>query len=104
MSEQPVVPAVIPQWDVADRMRKSLREADLGVQEIADYLDVSRNTVSTWINGRIEPSVQTLRLWALRTGVSYEWLAGGRDFRRRGVRSALIYTFTSDPFPYPIAA
>jgi transcriptional regulator with XRE-family HTH domain len=103
MTEQPDAPAV-PSWDLADRMRKSLRHADTGVQEMADYLGVARNTVSTWINGRIEPSTQTLRLWALRTGVSYEWLAGGRDFRRRGVRSALIFTFADRPFAPAIAA
>lgn len=65
---------LVPEWDTADRMRKALREADIGVQEIADYLGVSRNTVSTWINGRIAPSTQTLRLWSLRCGVSYAWL------------------------------
>jgi transcriptional regulator with XRE-family HTH domain len=77
-------PAAAPEWDLADRMRKALREADIGVQEIADYLGVARNTVSTWINGRIEPSTQTLRLWALKCGVPYEWLAGERDPKRRG--------------------
>lgn len=38
MSEQ-LSHAGIPEWDLADRMRKSLRAADLGVQEIADYLE-----------------------------------------------------------------
>ena len=69
----------VPEWDLADRMRKALRTAHLGVQEMADYLDVSRNTVGTWINGRVDPSVQTLRLWALRTGVPYGWLVTGED-------------------------
>ena len=63
-----------PQWDVADRMRKALREAAVSVQEMADFLDVSRTSVGSWINGRGQPSTQTLRLWAIRTGVSYEWL------------------------------
>ncbi len=66
----------MPQWDLADRMRKALREAGLGVQQMATYLDVDRSTVSTWINGRITPSTQTQRLWALRCGVPYEWLIG----------------------------
>ena len=66
-------------WDVADRMRKSLRVTGIGVQEMADYLDVARNTVGNWINGRIHPSTQTLRLWALRTGVSFEWLRDGTE-------------------------
>jgi transcriptional regulator with XRE-family HTH domain len=46
---------------------------------MADYLGVARNTVSTWINGRIAPSKQTLRLWALRSGVPFDWLSGGED-------------------------
>lgn len=63
--------------DLADRMRKALRLSGIGVQEMADYLDVARGTVGTWINGRITPSSQTVRLWALRTGVPYEWLRDG---------------------------
>lgn len=76
MSEQPNGPT-IPEWDLADRMKKALRHAELPAGEMAEYLGVGRNTVSTWINGRIEPSTQTLRLWALRCGVPYEWLRDG---------------------------
>jgi len=57
----------IIKWDRADRLRKSLRVAGVTPGEMADYLDVGGNTVSTWINGRIEPSYSVLRLWALRT-------------------------------------
>lgn len=67
----------VPQFDLADRMRKALRTAGVGVQEMADYLGVSRNTVGTWINGKIDPSKQSVRLWALRTGVPFEWLLNG---------------------------
>ena len=85
MSEQPATPPGVPQWDTADRMRKALRQAGLGVAEMAAYLDVSRTSVSNWINGRIEPSTQTLRLWALRCGVSYEWLTDGKIPGPRGI-------------------
>ncbi|HEY6279717.1 MAG TPA: helix-turn-helix transcriptional regulator [Streptosporangiaceae bacterium] len=87
MSEMPSAPAGIPEWDVADRLRKALRIAGIGVAEMADYLGVSRTSVSNWINGRVAPSVQTLRLWALRCGVPYFWLCDappptpGRGFR-----------------------
>jgi transcriptional regulator with XRE-family HTH domain len=67
----------VPQFDVADRMRKALREGGLSVQEMAEYLEVSRNTVGRWINGKVPPSTSTLRLWALRTGVPFEWLRDG---------------------------
>ena len=77
MSENPVH---VPRWDLADRMRKSLRDADLGVQDMADYLEVRRNTVSNWINGHNPPSAQTLRLWAMRCGVPLKWLRDGDPF------------------------
>lgn len=77
MSEQPATPPGVPQWDAADRIRKALRTAGIGVQEIADYLEVSRTSVSNWINGRIDPPPQSVRLIAMRCGVSYTWLRTG---------------------------
>lgn len=67
----------VPEWDLADRLGKSLRVGGLSVQEMADYLEVHRNSVSAWINGRTPPSAQTIRLWAMRTGVPYRWLRDG---------------------------
>src|SRR5258708_36738884 len=66
----------VPDWDIADRMRKALRTADIGVGEMADYLGVSRTSVRNWINGRLEPSFQTVRLWSIRTGVDLEGVLG----------------------------
>lgn len=76
MSEQPEI-INIPQWDLADRMRKALRQAGMSNNEMAEYLEVAPATVSTWINGRFRPSKQSIRLWAMRTGVSYDWLCHG---------------------------
>ena len=72
-----------PSFDEADRLRKALRESGVSVQEMAEYLGVSRNTVSRWINGAVPPKAHVMRLWALRTGVPYEWLAGKRSVSRR---------------------
>lgn len=74
----------VPQWDLADRLGKALRVGDVSVQEMADYLEVHRNSVSAWINGRVTPSGQTIRLWALRTGIPYEWLRNGIEPSRPG--------------------
>lgn len=76
MSAQPLDHAML-QFDLSDRLRKSLHAAEIGVQEMADYLDVSRNTVSRWVNGDREPKLSTLRLWALRTGAPLDWLTTG---------------------------
>jgi transcriptional regulator with XRE-family HTH domain len=76
MSEQPRS-GVDLEFDLADRMRKALRVANVGVAEMADYLGVARTSVGNWINGRVRPGTQTLRLWSLRCGVPYEWLVEG---------------------------
>ena len=69
--------AFVPEFDRADRMKKALRHAGAEVQEIADYLGVSRNSAGNWINGHVTPSVPVMRLWAFRCGVSYNWLCHG---------------------------
>ncbi len=74
----------VPQWDMADRMRKSLREAGVNVQDMADYLDVNRNTISNWINGHNSPPTAAMRLWAMRCGVPYEWLKDGIESSEPG--------------------
>jgi transcriptional regulator with XRE-family HTH domain len=65
-----------PEFDLPDRMRKAMRDAGISGQDMADYLDVSRTSVTNWTSGRITPDTRTLRLWAMRTGVSYGWLTG----------------------------
>src|SRR5262249_5559746 len=64
-------------WNRGDRMRKALDVAEISVQDMADYLDVDRSTVSTWLNNRIDPSYTGLRLWSLRTGAPLRWLHHG---------------------------
>jgi transcriptional regulator with XRE-family HTH domain len=67
----------IPEWDLADRLRKSMRDADIDVSDMADRFEVHRNTIGAWINGRNEPSATDLRAWARETGVPVEWLRWG---------------------------
>lgn len=64
-------------FTVGDRMKKSLKVAGLSRAEMADYLGVVPETVSTWMNDRIQPNVQTMRLWALKTGAPYAWIVSG---------------------------
>jgi transcriptional regulator with XRE-family HTH domain len=89
MSVQPDESSGVPAWDTADRMRKALRESGVSVSEMATYLNVSTKSAGNWINGRIEPDARTMRLWALRCGVSLEWICHGDlrpcDYRPRGV-------------------
>jgi transcriptional regulator with XRE-family HTH domain len=65
------------EFSLGDRMKKSLRVAGLSRDEMAQYLDVDPGTVSTWMNDRIRPSKQTLRLWTMKTGAPWVWLITG---------------------------
>lgn len=67
------------EFDLADRMRRTLRVSGASVQEMCEYLDVSRGSVGNWINGRVKPSRQTLILWALATGFPFKWLETGEE-------------------------
>jgi hypothetical protein len=44
---------------------------------MAQYLEVHRNTVSNWIYGHAKPPASAVKLWSMRTGVSYPWLTYG---------------------------
>lgn len=67
------------EFDLADRVRRALRVSDTSVQEIAEYLEVNRNTVGNWINGRATPRPRELKRLALRTGFPYEWILNGES-------------------------
>ena len=68
---------VTPEWDLADRMRKALRSANVGAGEMAAFLGVSRASVSAWMAGATRPKRAHVLLWAARCGVSVEWMTGG---------------------------
>ena len=65
------------EFDLADRLRKSLRVSGWGVQDIADQIGVSRNTVGNWLNGRSVPCHDQLVVWSAYTGAPLEWLERG---------------------------
>lgn len=65
-------------FTLGDRLAKALNIAGITSNEMGDYLGMSRTTISNYTNDRTDPKLQTLRLWALRTGVPLEWLRTGR--------------------------
>lgn len=60
-----------------DWMKKALDAAGVSSKDMAQYLDVEPATVSRWLNGKRTPNKQTLRLWAMRTGVPLHYLETG---------------------------
>lgn len=64
-------------FGLGDRLHKALRVAGVSNADMADYLGVSPNTIGNYTSGRTEVKMQTLRLWAMRTGAPLEWLETG---------------------------
>lgn len=100
MSEQPDIPEGL-EFDLADRLRKSLRHSGFSSQQMGEYLEVSRHTVSNWLNGHTRPRPAELKMWAMRVGVPYTWLIGKDDPR---ASSADIRTGISGQVPPPTTA
>lgn len=60
----------------------------LSVEEIAEYLGVSKDTVYAWINKRNMPAHRIGRLWKFKSEEIDEWVRSGgaaeNDGRERG--------------------
>ncbi len=67
----------IPEVGLRQRLWLSLDYAKVKPGEMAAELGVSTDTVANYIRGRTRPRLSTLKVWALRTGVPFAWLAHG---------------------------
>jgi transcriptional regulator with XRE-family HTH domain len=65
----------IPEWTLGWRMQRALAFAGLQVTDMISEFDVTRGTISRWMNDKGAPPKSIyLRAWAARCGVPYEWL------------------------------
>lgn len=71
------------EFDLADRLRRALRVSGVSVSEMAEHLEVSRNTIGNWINGHAEPRRRDIREFAMKTGMPYEWIKDGKGSGER---------------------
>ncbi|MCB4209178.1 helix-turn-helix domain-containing protein [Arthrobacter sp. UM1] len=68
---------IIPTWSIGDRLRKARELAGFDQGQLANALDISRNTVSNYEKGNVEPRKIVLKAWSFTTGVSLTWLETG---------------------------
>jgi transcriptional regulator with XRE-family HTH domain len=67
----------VPVWTIGDRLRKARTSAGLSTKDLADALGVHSATVSRFEADGAVPRRGYVTLWALRCGVSVEWLREG---------------------------
>lgn len=77
MSTEHSVPGGLD-WDLQDRLHKSLRMRGMKTSGMAAVLGVHRNTITNYLTGRTPVDRRTLISWAFATGVPVEWLETGR--------------------------
>lgn len=65
------------EFGLGDRLSKSLHVAGISTTEMAHELEMSRATISNYLNGHTKPKRLYLKMWALKTGVPLEWLETG---------------------------
>lgn len=65
------------QQSLGDRLSKSLKYANMSHQEMAEFLEVHRNSVGAWCTDRNRVMPAILRLWSQRVGLPLEWLREG---------------------------
>lgn len=78
-SAQPIADPIqprIPQWNLSDRMRKARESADMEQKEVAELIGVSHQAISTWENGRRNPSSKSVTKFAKVVNVDIRWLLG----------------------------
>ena len=64
-------------FDVADRLRKARELAGYDQGELSRLIDVSRTTISNYEHRHVRPVRNTVKLWAMATGVPYTWIMTG---------------------------
>ena len=71
-----LVPGTVPEWTLADRLRKAREHAGLKQTELAALTGISRASIVNYESGRSVPSRPVMLSWAFTCGVDLAWLAG----------------------------
>lgn len=62
---------------IGDRMREARKSTGASQGELAEVLEVSRQTIHDWETDKRRPSKIAIVAWAMVTGVGSEWLLTG---------------------------
>lgn len=72
-----VPPPSVPEWTLADRLRKARDTAGYSQAELSHHTGISQRSIIRYERGQAEPRRPELLAWATACHVEYEWLATG---------------------------
>ena len=70
-------PRTIPEFTLGDRLRKARELTGLSVRRFAEEIGVSHGTITNAEGDRRAVRPITIKAYAMKTGVPFEWLATG---------------------------
>lgn len=73
---RPELPPAVPEWTLADRLRKARGDAGYSQAELAEATGISRQSINRYETGRAVPDRPKLLAWATACHVDYGWLTG----------------------------
>ena len=73
---RPELPPAVPEWTLADRLRKARELAGYSQAELATVTGISRQSINSYETGRTVPRRPQLVMWSTACHVPYEWLTG----------------------------
>ena len=69
---------LIPEWTMADRLRKAREMIGMDQIEFAEHSGISRTSITNYEQGKRAPKGLYLRAWSEATGVDAVWLETGK--------------------------
>lgn len=67
----------VPEWTLADRLRKARELAGLKQAELAEETGIARSSIVNYESGKSTPRRPALASWSFACGVDFDWLAYG---------------------------
>ena len=75
-----VTPPSVPEWTLADRLRKARTDAGYSQAELFRQTGISQRSIIRYERGQSEPGRPELLAWATACNVEYDWLAEGPPY------------------------
>lgn len=73
---RPAPPPAVPEWTLADRLRKARELAGYSQAELATVTGISQRSIIRYERGQAGPRKPELLAWAAACHVEYVWLTG----------------------------